>query len=176
MTNLSLFANKIIYFLLFFLIVTILSILFYNTYLKKSKNTIIPGILLNSNKIKILSLSMLYVHYVFYLYFTLLSNDVSSIFLDYNFYMIAIPLLLFDIINGKIIRVIVDIIKSIILYYLVFIKIGFSKYIIYSSGTLTLKLLTILLCALAIIYDTYIVLKYLKGLMRREYEKNYWFY
>ena len=89
--------------------------------------------------------------------------------------MIAIPLLLFDIINGKIIRVIVDIIKSIILYYLVFIKIGFSKYIIYSSGTLTLKLLTILLCSLAIIYDTYIVLKYLKGLMRREYEKNYWF-
>ncbi len=175
MDTLVYFANKIVYFLIYFGLLTIALSITLKILIKSSHNTklkeLIIGLLNNNSPLNNLSHSFLYLFVVFTIWFILFNEDYSNYIYNWNFYYLLIPLLIYDIINGKIFRIIVDILEILGIYYLNYLKYGFILYTKVVSNAWYIKVicnLTNIFLIILTILIGFVHLKYLISTSERK--------
>lgn len=132
MDTLIYFANKIVYFLLYFGLITVVLSIILKILINSKKNNkfkvLIIGLLNNNSIFDNISYSLLYLFVIFTTWFIFFNQDYSNYIYNWNFYYLLIPLIIYDIINGKILRIVIDILEVLGIFYLNYLKYGFILY------------------------------------------------
>ena len=132
MDSLIYFANKIVYFLMFFGIITVLISVVLKVIINSNKNSKLKvffmGLLSNNSVLNDMSCSLLYLFVIFTIWFILFNSDYSNYIYNWNFYYLLIPIVIYDIINGRVLRIVIDVLEVLIIFYLNYLKYGFVLY------------------------------------------------
>lgn len=175
MDSLVFASKRIVYFLIYFSLITIiLSILL--KLIIKNKDTklkkLLLGFLNNNTKLNNISCSLLYIFVIYTTYFIIFNTDYTSPLYNWNFYYLLIPLLIYDIINLKILRIGIDIGELLVIYYLNYIKNGIYLYTKLINNTWYIKVMCHTFNIFLIVLTVLIALIHLKYLINSKGEKK----
>ncbi len=178
MNELIYVANKIVYFILLFLLVTIGLLLILKIIVSRKKNTKLKNRLiglLSANTFLInLSYALVYVFFVFSLWFIIFNKDFTNLSTNWSFYYLISPILLLDIINGAIFKIFSDILEVLILYFANFLKNGFLEYANLINNSWYIKLLCYSASLFLGLYAILLVVKNIKFIvLKKRKEVNY---
>ena len=118
----------------------------------------IYGIFLGLTTMNTISISLLLVRYIFFIY-CLFQNHYVSIFEDVHFYFLLIPGILYNLLNKRYFYILLDSLNSIILYFVLFSKMIFHDYIFQVQSVWYVVLIYILLLIFTFVYGTYFTIK-----------------
>ena len=118
----------------------------------KGRKLKIYGIFLGLTTMNTISISLLLVRYIFFIY-CLFQNHYVSIFEDVHFYFLLIPGILYNF------YILLDSLNSIILYFVLFSKMIFHDYIFQVQSVWYVVLIYILLLIFTFVYGTYFTIK-----------------
>ena len=124
----------------------------------KGRKLKIYGIFLGLTTMNTISISLLLVRYIFFIY-CLFQNHYVSIFEDVHFYFLLIPGILYNLLNKRYFYILLDSLNSIILYFVLFSKMIFHDYIFTVQSVWYVVLIYILLLIFTFIYGTYFMVK-----------------
>lgn len=124
----------------------------------KGRKLKIYGIFLGLSNLNTISISLLGVRYIFFVY-CLFQNDYVSIFEDVHFYFLLIPGILYNLLNKRYFNILLDSLNSVILYFVLFSKMIFHDYIFTVQSVWYVVLIYILLLIFTFIYGTYFMVK-----------------
>lgn len=179
MDSLIYFANKIVYFLMFFGIVTILISIALKRLINSNKDSklkvLLMGFLSNNSILNNISYSLLYLFVIFTIWFILFNGDYSNYIYNWNFYYLLIPIVIYDIINGRVLRIIVDVLEVLIIFYLNYLKYGFVLYTKVVNNAWYIKVicgLTDIFLIILVILIYFVHLKYLEEKKDGKLEKE----
>ena len=168
MDTLVYFANKIVYFLIYFGIITVILSLILKGIINSKKNSklkvLIIGLLNNNSILNNISYSLLYLFVIFTIWFILFNTDYSNYIYNWNFYYLLIPIVIYDIINGNILRIVIDIIEVLVIFYLNYLKYGFILYTKVVNASWYIKIICNLTNIFLIILTILIGFRHLKYL------------
>ena len=179
MYSLIYFANKIVYFLMFFGIITVLISVVLKVIINSNKNCKLKvffiGLLSNNSVLNDMSCSLLYLFVIFTIWFILFNEDYSNFIYNWNFYYLLIPIVIYDIINGKILRIIIDVLEVLAIFYLNYLKYGFVLYTRIVNNAWYIKVicgLTDIFLIILVILICFVHLKYLEEKKDEKLEKQ----
>ena len=124
----------------------------------KGRKLKIYGIFLGLTTMNTISISLLLVRYIFFIY-CLFQNHYVSIFEDVHFYFLLIPGILYNLLNKRYFNILLDSLNSVILYFVLFSKMIFHDYIFTVQSVWYVVLIYILLLIFTFIYGTYFMVK-----------------
>lgn len=124
----------------------------------KGRKLKIYGIFLGLTTMDTISISLLLVRYIFFIY-CLFQNHYVSIFEDVYFYFLLIPGILYNLLNKRYFYILLDSLNSIILYFVLFSKMIFHDYIFQVQSVWYVVLIYILLLIFTFVYGTYFTIK-----------------
>ncbi len=124
----------------------------------KGRKLKIYGIFLGLTTMNTISISLLLVRYIFFIY-CLFQNHYVSIFEDVHFYFLLIPGILYNLLNKRYFYILLDSLNSIILYFVLFSKMIFHDYIFQVQSVWYVVLIYILLLIFTFVYGTYFTIK-----------------
>lgn len=175
MDTLVYFANKIVYFLIYFGVITVILSIILKILINSKKTSklkvLIIGLLNNNSILNNISYSLLYLFVIFTTWFIIFNTDFSNYIYNWNFYYLLIPIIIYDIINGKILRIVIDILEVLGIFYLNYLKYGFVLYTKVVSSAWYIKVvcgLTNVFLIILTILIGFVHLKYLEE--RKDYE------
>lgn len=179
MDSLIYFANKIVYYLMFFGIITVLISVVLKVIINSNKNSKLKvffmGLLSNNSVLNDMSCSLLYLFVIFTIWFILFNEDYSNFIYNWNFYYLLIPIVIYDIINGKILRIIIDVLEVLVIFYLNYLKYGFVLYTRIVNNAWYIKVicgLTDIFLIILVILICFVHLKYLEEKKDEKLEKQ----
>lgn len=158
------------YFIIFPVLVAILALVFH--FLSKraitNENATFYGLFMNLRTIDIISISLLIMHYFLILEtFFITENTI------YSFLLLMIPIIIFNIINFNLLKVLPSIINSLLIYVLLFFKTIFYSYMMEIQVTWYVILLFAAVIIFIFFYSTYVFLNDLLSVLKHdEYVKK----
>ena len=158
------------YFVIFPVLVLLLALAF--NYLSKraitNNNASFYGLFMNLTTIDIISISLLIMHYFLILEtFFITENTI------YSFLLLMIPIIIFNIINFNLLKVLPSIINSLLIYVLLFFKTIFYSYMMEIQVTWYVILLFAAVIIFIFFYSTYVFLNDLLSVLKHdEYVKK----
>lgn len=171
------YLKDMLSYILFLMLILIISYIIVKIIFKTKPNsrakTLLYGLFLNISKADIISYAEIYISLTFIIWSILFSNNYTVVFLDYHFYIILFCKFIFDIVNGRVIKLFTDLLNTFVLYGIFFIKSGFYKYMttIYDPWYITLTYIMIIV--FTIIYGLYLSFRDLNiVVMGNKYLKN----
>ena len=158
------------YFIIFPVLALILALIF--NFLSKreitNKNATFYGLFMNLRTIDIISISLLIMHYFLIIEsFFITENSI------YTFLLLMIPIVIFNILNFNLIKVVPSIMNSLLVYVLLFFKTIFYSYMIEIQPTWYVILLFAVVIVFILIYSTFVFLNDLLSVLKHdEYVKK----
>lgn len=158
------------YFIIFPVLALILALVF--NFLSKrkitNKNATFYGLFMNLRTIDIISISLLIMHYFLIIEsFFITENSI------YTFLLLMIPIIIFNIINFNLIKVVPSIMNSLLIYVLLFFKTIFYSYMIEIQPTWYVILLFVVVIIFILFYSTFVFLNDLLSVLKHdEYVKK----
>lgn len=166
------YSKEIFGYLIFVLIFTLITSFIIDKIISKEGETkskiLLFGTLEQLTSINIISYCLLYINFTFFIWSILFSNSYKMITLDYHFYMLLFSMLVFDIINGKVFKIIFDIVNNIILFFILYMKVGFYEYTTSVNMSFYAIILYIIIIIFGILYQTYFTVRNIDYLLKSD--------
>ena len=124
----------------------------------KGRKLKIYGIFLGLTTTNTISISLIVVRYLFFIY-CLFQNHYVSIFEDVHFYFFLISDILYNLLNKIHFNILLDSLNSVILYFILFSKMVFHDYIFTVQNVWYVVLIYVLLLIFTFVYGTYFTIK-----------------
>lgn len=165
MNNLSYYINKLIPFIIIYIVVMIIMFLALEIKLKKfkltSSNIKIYGLLLGVSKRELMLYSLLIFKYIYVIYMIFI-NDFDNIYL----YILLLASIFYDIVNKKYFHIVFSALNDLIIYLSLYAKMVFWFYSKEVGIVWYVVLLVIVLCIFVFMYNTYFIYRRLDFLLR----------
>ena len=158
------------YFIIFPVLAAVLALVF--QILSKraitNENATFYGLFMNLKTIDIVSISLLIMHYFLIIEtFFIVENSI------YQFLLLMIPIVIFNMLNFNLFKLLPSLIKSLLVYVLLFFKTIFYSYMIEIQPSWYVILLFCVLIIFIFLYSTYVFLNDLLSVLKQdEYVKK----
>lgn len=162
--NLSFFF---ILYVLFALIVFVISKTITIKYEPKGFKLKFYGVLLGLDNKDVLSFSLLIVNYLFIIYLLYNSSSLTVFYKDVNFYIIVLTNVIYALINKRFLYIPVTTVYGILMYLSIFIKKGILDYINTIDNSWYMYVVLVLMILFILVFITYVFLKNLAYFVKR---------
>lgn len=158
------------YFIIFPVLVIILALVFH--FLSKrpitNENATFYGLFMNLRTIDIISISLLIMHYFLIIEsFFVVENSI------YQFMLLMIPIVIFNILNFNLLKVFPSLVNSLLVYVLLFFKTIFYSYMVEIQPAWYVILMFGVLIIFILFYSSYVFLNDLLSVLKKdEYVKK----
>ena len=153
------------YFIIFPVLVAILALVFH--FLSKraitNENATFYGLFMNLRTIDIISISLLIMHYFLIIEsFFVVENSI------YQFLLLMIPIVIFNILNFNLLKVFPSLVNSLLVYVLLFFKTIFYSYMVEIQPAWYVILMFGVLIIFILFYSSYVFLNDLLSVLKKD--------
>lgn len=133
-----------------------------------NKSIAFYGMFMGLEKKDILSISLLFIFY-YIIVVSIFLNDISLLVLI----IMAVPILLFNLVNFYVFKLVIDCMNTILLFALLYSKAIFYSYMVDVASYWYVITLYVLLCLFILFYTTYVFIRRLKSIIaHNKYVEN----